>query len=332
MPRGPKIGPALARQWLEEYDQGRTQDQLATKYRRTKRSIADNIERARQERRFDQVKREQLGRALERHEEDLIGLVGYLRRAVAVPSLQPPQLGETEFGLPGRGDETEEGQSRVSFGPGLEVGETWGVASEAVENQGRPITVIAEQGRPLNLELSVESSPLFGYLRQHLKGDRLWRELTVWQTAYLEELQARAHLNTNVSKQATQILNAPVRPMIESSKPSLTTALPPFVRYLLMKTETGEHFDLDDQVAIQDSDLMNQQRIQTLGSHLGPGAKKQFKRLLSVMEGSDSLKVMAETHHRLSACAEKVAATLDGYLLLHYIRGSCGLCKKLGGR
>ena len=85
-------------------------------------------------------------------------------------------------------------------------------------------------------------------------------------------------------------------------------------------------------VTLEAGELFNPQWSLILGSKLGTDAIARLKRLLSAIEGSDPLNAMVETHRRLGDCAKKVEATLEGYLLLHYIRGTCSLCKKLGGR
>ena len=70
----------------------------------------------------------------------------------------------------------------------------------------------------------------------------------------------------------------------------------------------------------------------TLAMNVGEDAKEKFSKLLVAMKSMESVRKMVDTHRQLKDRTEKVGALLEEYLLLHYIRGRCNLCKKLGGR
>ena len=75
MPRRAKISAAQRREWLERYERGERQDELAKKAGVNPRTVRDRIERARLERDFELAQREQLREALRSHQKDMLDLL-----------------------------------------------------------------------------------------------------------------------------------------------------------------------------------------------------------------------------------------------------------------
>ena len=326
MPRGRKIGLALSRQWLEEYEGGTSLAQLAKTNRRTKQVIIDNIERARQHLRFEFVQRDQLRDAFQRHQQDLLRLLQQLEDVMRVPRLGH-ELGGHEFGLEevirdgeGRTNEVDLASSQVLdiiLGGGRETGFS--------------VHILTSDGLPTGVELSAPSTILWEALQQHLKRDPLWLALRAWKQLLLDELLARAHLNRDIASEAKEIFDAPVKVQADHRERVLTTALPPYVRELLVTKALGEDPGLEDLVQ-KDNELQDRRKNLTLGRNVGEDAREEFFRLLAAMKSVESVQKMVDTHRQLKDRTEKVRALLEEYLLLHYIRGRCNLCKTLGGR
>ena len=79
MPRGPKIPPAMPREWLEAYEHGKRIDSIARAAGRTERTIKVHIERARRELEQRKVREGLLLDAYQRHFQDLLAIAGELR-------------------------------------------------------------------------------------------------------------------------------------------------------------------------------------------------------------------------------------------------------------
>jgi len=330
MPRRSKVSPAEARLMLEEHDQGATLDQIADKFRRSKRTVSDHIEKARDEHRFEQVKREQLGRALRQHQDDLVGFLGDLGAMVVLPSLEPHHT-SISFGLSGSGHDTGPQRRTVPLrlGPGA-VG--IGKVVSGGDHQISAINVTVVNDWPIEIELTARSRPTFDYLRHHLSGDRLWKDLDKWETALLDELQTRAKLNRAIAEKAADIFNAPVRSASEAGEPSLTNVLPPFVGHYLMQRKGGTAEKLSDVVKLERRGLHDLRSNSILGTNLEVNAPEFLARLLDDVERTDSMKEMLEAHEHLRRCVKQVHLAIEQYYLIHYIRGICSICKRLGGR
>lgn len=326
MPRGRKIGIALSRQWLEEYEGGKTLDQLAEANRRAKQVISDSIERARQHHRFELVQRDQLREAFHGHQQDLLRLLQQLEDVIRVPRLGH-ELGGHEFGLgeivgggKDQADEIDLASPQVLdviLGGGLEAGFS--------------VRILTSDGLPTGVDLSAHSTLLWEALKQHLKRDPLWLAFRAWRQRLLDELLARAHLNRDIASKAKTIFDASIKVQADHRERVLTTALPPYVREMLVSEALGEKPQPIDLVQ-QGKELQDRRMNRTLAVNVGEDAKEKFSRLLAAMKSMESVRKMVDTHRQLKDRTEKVGALLEEYLLLHYIRGRCNLCKKLGGR
>lgn len=76
MPR--KVSMVTKKQWLTEYDEGKTQISIANEHKRDVRTIKKGIEDARRERDITFARAELLKEALRKHNSDLMSLLEQL--------------------------------------------------------------------------------------------------------------------------------------------------------------------------------------------------------------------------------------------------------------
>jgi len=280
--------------------------------------VTAQIERACQERAFDVAQQERLREALWRHQEDMLGLVGRLREAVHVPDLGS-WSDYVDFGLE----------------PLLEQEQLIRVSEVSLNAL---VVVVRDEGGPRAVKLTEEDTRLWNALRQHLGNkDPLWRDVAGWRQALLEEIKARARLNQATGEKAKQVFRHPVLLDSVEQEPRLTQALPPFVRAEVTGHHLGQPLvNLQDRLRVQHCRLEDPQSGRYLAEHLHPEAAEKaienLRGLMELMVNTDEVRQAAGTYRELESRTTKVRTALEEYQLLHYIRGTCSLCKKLGGQ
>ena len=316
MPRGPKIPSAEARKWLQEHEGGASLDKLAARYRKTKRTVADNIDRARQQRSFELAQQDRLQGAVAGHQDDMLGLV--------------ERLGDVVHVLP-----LESSPDPVDFGL-EELLEPPDLLRACQASIGKGAAIVRDESGPRSVRLTEEDSRPWDFLRQHLGSkDPIWHYLVDWQRALLDEANARARLNRVIVKKAREVFGLPAALGSAAQDPHLTQALPSLARAEITKRSLGQAAtDLRDRVRVQHGALEDIQSNKSLSVHLQPkDAEKAVENLVNLV---DSLTNTTEAHQAadkyrdLESRTNEARAALEEYGFLRYIRGTCSLCKKLG--
>lgn len=326
MPRGSKIAPAMARQWLEEYDSGATQDRLASKHHRTKRTVAINIERARQQLAFERALQERLSDALGAHQQDLLELVQTLKDTVHVPDLEL-WPGRIDFGLEDLLSESEWlTEDRVSLKD---------LPWDQAPDERSLLLVSRDKTGPQEIGLLLEESKLWVDLRQHLGGrDPIWRDLSSWKDALLSELRARAAFCRAIVASAEREFNAAVKVASPPGEKHLSNGFPHLVRAAATRMAISSPSPaIVDRLGWSGNELVDDRKGRRLGWL--EGDQEEIKRQVAAFVGRMALlgqaRHAARTHMELTTLTAKVRGILEDYQLLHYIRGRCTVCKKLGG-
>lgn len=277
------------------------------------------------------VKREQIGRALQQHQDDLLDFVGDLGAMVVELPLEPHHI-NIDLGV-NENERANGSQLRtVPLRLGASAVGIGRVVSAGDDRQANTINVTFMGDRASEIELTVKTSRIYASLRQHLRGDGIWKHLDLWEKALLEELQARATLNRAVAEKAADIFNAPLKSTSKVNEPSLTNVLPLFVSHHLIRRKGGDEQKLGDRVKLENGGLHDLRSSSILGTCLGDNALKCLGRLLDDVERSSSFKEMVEAHEHSMRCVKRFHLAIEEYQLLHYIRGTCRICKRLGVR
>ncbi len=340
MARGRRIASGMRREWLESYERGDRLDKIARDAGRTERTIKEHIEFARQEREVELARREQLGEALRSHQRDMLDLLRHLQEAVYMPTLDLLPWHTPDFGLEPLMRSRELMRDRtVGIGPKVSIASASQRANPVLSalaegESAHAITVTCDRGGPKDVLLTVEGSRLWRALKEHLGNkDPLWRQLADWRHGLLEEFRSRASLNRVIREKAKETFHLPVVMAASPQKPHLTAALVRFVRVEVTRRALGEPpMDFANRVEKRDG------RLEDLdgGSILGQGLEntdkgvEQLVSTVDAMTGSTEAQDAARTHRNLQDRTSEVQEALEEYWLVHYIRGRCGLCRKLG--
>ena len=316
------------------WEGGQRIDQIAKGDRRNPRTITAHIERARQERAFEVAQQQQLQEALGAHQRDMLTLIERVHDAVFVPELKLDSdtlsfSSEAIIGLPDLMQERI-----VGVGPQMDDAILRQLGNEA-KSQAVSVTT-DESGQPESVRFSEEYSTLWGALRQHLGNkDSLWRDLSVWRRDLLIELQSWAVLNRYVRGKAEEVFGLPVLLKSSPNQARLTHPLVPFVRIEAIRRASGmPATNVTEHIRQTGGRLEYPESSVTLAEGL-EDAEKGLEYLVDLVDGiANSTKTVQVgfIHLALKQTASKVRQTLSEYLLLHHIRGTCNLCKKLGGQ
>lgn len=341
MPRISKIAAGQRRGWLERFEQGDSIDKIARDASRDVRTVREHVEKARLERDFESAQRDQLREALRAHQQDMLALLVHLRQAVHTPELTFVQDTYLDYGLEDLWEPLDLAQHQeVGFGPAFSMPGAaqgnqpprYGPGTESAP----AIQVVRDASGPQEVLLAAEDSRLWRGLREHLGKDPLWRHLSDWKKALLEELQGRAQLNRAVRAKVEEVFGRPVSLRPEDQKTYLPTTLVWWLRARLTNLALGNPVrELEkDTRKTQGGDLETLDGRSLTVLHGGEAAKviRQIQDVIAGVTGSAKVQDAAGNYRDLQDQTRRVHDSLDELLLVHHIRGRCGICNKLSGQ
>ena len=341
MPKYSIISAAQRRNWLEEHEKGRPLEVIAKEAKRDQRTVKTNVERARLERDFEGAQQEQLREAaLRSHQEDMLGLLGRLMQAVHVPKLGFDPVVAPDFGLESLlSSEDLRRNFDVAFGPALSAPEgTPGIpflAPASLEEMFSVGTVVRNVKSPTQVLLVEEQSTLWRGVKEHIGArDPLWRKLSHWKQALLEECQARASLNLAIRIKVEEAFELPVLWGTGHHKPHLAAPMVGWVRTAASRVSGGEQAS----EVIKEVKGVEGDRMETVyGLRLAIGVQEpgkwgeRLEKTIKALAGLPEAKVPALTFRNLHNKSANVQRALEEHLLIHHLPGRCNLCRKLGG-
>ena len=192
--------------------------------------------------------------------------------------------------------------------------------------------VIRNVNGPQEIQLVPEVTRLWRALKEHIRQDPLWRHEAAWLKSCLDELNRRAELNRAIRKNAERIFGLRVGLGGGPSEPWLAPGAIVWIRTRLTNEALGTY------VRPFDEDLTETSpgSLRSLyGQELTVGIEEpqdKLQQTLLAMEGSREVAAATESYKDLQEMTENIHDAIDEYLLIHYITGACGLCRKLGGQ
>ena len=322
MPKKLKIEPGERQNWLELSEQGVLIVTIANESKRDVRSVKVHIEKARLERSFELAQRNQLERALQGHQDDLLGLLRNLKESINVPGLDYVDPVGLDFGLEDIWSTTHLVRNREALIP----------RQSSDPHETAVFNVIRDINGPQEIQLVTAVSRLWSALKEHIRQGALWRHEAAWRDSYLVELQRRAHLNRAIRANAEGIFGLKVGLKSLPGDPWLAPATISWIRACLTNDSLGNYVrPFDEEITETSPGSLRTMQGQELTVGI-EDAKARIQEILSAMAGNKDVAAAAESYNDLVSATEIVHNEIDGYLLIHYITGLCGLCKKLGGQ
>jgi hypothetical protein len=327
---------------LRRSDSGESEEKISKEAGYTRRAVHDGIQRARREADFESAQREQLREALREHQLDLLGQVERIKQAVQVPALEMTLPSGVDFGL-----EDLEPPGRRRAGSDIPVtypmpwngsspGEAQRPSSGLNAGEIEPLAVATRRGAGAgDIVVIDEGSPLWVALKQHIGSkDPLWRAVSDWKLALARELKARAAQNSAIRRLAEEQLGLPLR-FGGGDEAHFYPNLVSLIRRSVTAGALGAPGpDFAEGDIRQDGRTLYYRHEYGLLEAVEPG-DLPVKTIIEILESAKSLEettMAVEARQTLERVVRRAHEHCTGYLLLHHIPGSCGLCKKMGGQ
>ncbi len=296
MPR--KFSNVDKQKWLELYEKGKSESWIANQKKIDLRTVKRGIQDAGQARTGLMARVELVRDALRKHQELLLDTLSKMQEALTPPAIDLEALSWY------RGDNS------VFSEPNLAKGQ--------IENEG-----------------TKKVSTILKSLRQHLKGNRLWRLLTQWEKAYREHLLARADLQYKVislmqEKTGIKVAEKDIPPPFIYS---YTTGYR-FYKASLYSALGGKN-DAEFLASII-ADTQNQRVMLGIGTTLAEltfdvdGCRASLVEAYKEIRKTTELERVVTTYRLLEKLAPVVSESVERVMLLGILPGSCDICQRIG--
>jgi hypothetical protein len=302
-----KISIIEKRAWLEEYESGKPELEIAKSKSRDTRTVKKALDDARRDRDARYARSELMKEALCSHQDALKKeLTGLIR------SLESHR---DDF-------------APLSWNQGAKSVFTW---AGGVEDLGY-IPGISASRRNSNIRAA---SPAVDLLRQHLRNDKVRSILAQWEKAYIAHITARVSLQRKVVAMLRQKTRYDVFDRPPESPPYLFSYTAGSVLYqdivcLALGLHTKSDLEQDIVTDSQDGTVKYHNSILARA----PGDERScrdhileaYRELLKAYE----YRLVESSYRELDKLAVKARQAAEDIVLLGYIPGQCRVCQRLG--
>jgi len=303
MPR--KVPIVEKREWLSDYESGKSEASIASKARRDVRTVKKGVEEARRERDAHLARADLIKESLRGHNQRLLSLIRELMPAlIPLPSNQVIPWSENPTA------------DSIAVAGGLVRYETW------------------PKPKVLSITLDVETKVEWGYVQEHLKRDRFGLMLGQWKKALVSHFEARMAMKrklTELLKEKTgyQLASRPVNaPCLYTS--SADILLKPTIEWLLEPEVTrnpAENINIDPD---------NEEVRYSYGTAVAyaPGATQKCRdniiSALNELKTSQEAKNVIDTYGPNVDSATKARRSAEEIDMMGLVPGQCRICQRLG--
>lgn len=285
-----KISIQEKRKWLDLYEQGKTEVQIAREVKRDPRTIVKGLEEASKDRRLASVEAEMLRSALFNHQDQLTAILKNIAAMLVMPS------------------------------PNLELHEEKEGILAPIPLSGALLKQDSE--KQLMLEIYDEDKLEWELLKEHLKQDKLWDLIEQWRKALIDHISARWQFKQAIKSNLLGDVD------LTSIKFSDSKQLDNLLRELvgLFYDVTTQRIlgvrNITEVRNIVDEKLAGYHDTAETGDKL----VSIFNALPSSIEASE----VKSTYEQLADITRPAKRQVDEILLLGMITGKCRVCRRLG--
>ena len=285
-----KISIQEKKKWLEMFDRGQTEVQIARQTGRDSRTIAKGIEEASKKMRLASIEAEMLRNALFKHQDQLTGILKNIVEMLVLPPYDL-KLRETSEGI---------------------------LAS--IPLSGALLKSISKE--QMVLDIYDEAKLEWELLKEHLKQDKLWGYIKQWHKAMLDYMwslwQFKLAIKSEIVNNADLISpdNDDER-QFETAKSELVDLFFDVAtsRVLGIRNETDMEKAIEGKISGVNDKQVSLQKLIAIFDSL-PGTEEAYRVKSTVTALDDITKI-----------AKKQA---DEIMLLNMITGKCRVCRRLG--
>lgn len=299
MPNKRNITPAKRRGWLTQYDEGDSFDSIAEAEGRDPRTVKSQIEKAVLEQEVRLARRDQIRGALQKHNEDLLGVVKTLRsefHAVLderfTPSAAFPRSNQVTRHLPGYVIDMDALVVQVDSGAGL--------------------------------------PKLERLLKEHLKDERtLWRDIGRWRNSHREYVEECLQIGDAAASQFKHATG--LEPIEEGGTDTgfHESMVAWACRLAIEGAGSANRRTLPElSIAGDEVRLGGSTLARSKTENQRKSATKTFNEFLQKMWHSARYQKIAGLKKDLDKSGASIRDRLEDILLFEYISGKCNVCKK----
>lgn len=294
-----KISIQEKKKWLEMFELGKTENQIAREVKRDLRTIVNGLQEASRDRHLANAESEMLRKALFNHQDKLINLLTSISNMLVLPPSNMV-LREDENGL-----------LLPEPLPGLLIEQT-------TEKQ-------------INLRIHDEDKLEWELLVEHLKADKLWGYIKKWRPTLAEHIYARCQFKKEIKSSLENETGLKFRGK-SGDQPEY---LLPAIVDLLYGVTTNRILGIKDGSDLEHNILTDEKGFIRYGSELArcKDAAKCRDKIMSVigaLPNTSTAIAVKNTFSDLTAITKSARRQVDEILLLGMVTGKCRVCTRLG--
>lgn len=297
-----KISPNEMREWLEEYDSGKSEAAIAKDAKRDVRTVKRRIAQARREGEMRGARVELLRNALKRHQDRLLNTIKEVESVLVMPA--------RDLWRAWRQDAPSSPLSFIGSTATYEAAKGWTVA------------------------LAVESKLEWGLVQEHLKGDPMWASLTTWRRAFAAHVEARVNLEAKcadllVERTGYKLVDRSDEPPFLYSFGTLD---------LIYQSALDRAMGVEQATELEDTIVVDTEGGEVWHASRklaeAPGEEERCKAniLSAIREALESREAanVGQTYRELVVATTKARGAVEEILLLELVPGECRVCRRLG--
>lgn len=299
-----KIPLTEMRDWLQRYESGESELSIGKDAHHDVRTVKRSIDMARREREATTARAELIKDALHRHHQQLLAVINRVLSALVLPPVD------------------------------LELNRRPDGALAPIPLPEATVRYEPEKG--LVLTLNVDESPQMELLREHLKGERLWKSLNEWKTALTQHIQARSALQT-----LARILlerNTDCEVITDTGKARPEAFIAPFAVRVFYQAALSQVLAFPDQIKLEERLTVSAPyvRLGDGGQVLAraPGSEERcgarMIEVLGELVRSPEAAEAASTCRALETLIPRAKQPFEEISLLGLVLGRCRVCQRLG--
>jgi len=300
----PKIIPLQdMREWLQNYEQGKSEAAIAKEAHRDLKAVKRGIEWARNERDAATARAGLLKDALSNHQEKLLGIIDRILSALILPPPDLPLVKEKDGPL--------------------------------IPTQLLGTTVSYHKDTGLVVTLWDEDTTYGELLREHLARDRMWALLDQWRKAMGAHIEAGVGLKLKVEmlleiKTGCQLVSEPIDSPFMYSYTAVDIIYQATGRSAL---GFPSGINLEERLV---ADPDSQEVRYGPGTIFAENVNDAEKCRANILDAFESLQIVSEikklqeTYENLKASTYKARRATEEISLLRLVPGRCRVCRRLG--
>jgi len=295
-----KISIQEKKKWLELFEEGKTENQIALHEGKDLRTIVNGLQEASRQRHLANAEAEMLRTALLSHQEKLMSVVKGMAHMLVLPDIVLT-LREDENGL-------------MTPTP---------IAGGTLEQDiDKKITLTITDKEKLEWEL----------LQSHLKSDKLWKQLDRWEAAMTTHIKARWVFKISIKNN----LEAETGLKFKGVNDSQTEYLLPTVHEIFYEVSIRKILGIKDGTDLEHTITAEKDGIvKHLGNNLAVCKKTTWCKdkiidVLTYLPTKTAAQEVNRTYTELEVITRIARRQIDEILSLGMIMGKCRVCSRLG--